>query len=89
MSDIESEIRARLASLEPSALDISDESAAHAGHAGAKSGGHYRLRIVSARFSGQNTLARQRAVYAALGDLMQTRIHALTMTTLTHEETIS
>jgi BolA protein len=72
-------IRARLADvLAPQELAIEDESHKHAGHAGARDGrGHFRVRIISAAFSGQAPLARHRAVYAALGDLMQTDIHAL------------
>jgi BolA protein len=80
-------IRAALASLAPSALDIVDDSPLHAGHAGARSGhGHFRLRLVSPRFAGLAPLARQRAVYAALGALMHTDIHALNLETLTPEE---
>jgi BolA protein len=57
---------------------VIDESAAHAGHAGAASGGgHYQLTIVSARFAGMSRVARHRLVYATLGPLMQHRIHAL------------
>jgi BolA protein len=72
-------IRARLAdALAPQELAVEDESHKHAGHAGARDGrGHFRVHIVSAAFSGQAPLARHRAVYAALGDLMQTDIHAL------------
>lgn len=76
----------RLAVLAPSHLDIHDDSAAHAGHAGAGSGGHYDLLIVSTAFSGKNRIQRQRLVYQALGDLMQNGIHALAMRTLTPEE---
>jgi BolA family transcriptional regulator, general stress-responsive regulator len=73
-------IRARLAALEPAALELSDESERHRGHAGARdSGGHYRLTIVSPLFAGQNGIARHRMVYAALGPLMQREIHALTL----------
>lgn len=86
MNAIECEIRTRLASLTPLSLDILDESAAHAGHTGSRGGGHYRLHIISTHFSGMNTLARHRAVYTALGNLMQARIHALTITTQTPEE---
>jgi BolA protein len=72
------EMRARLQALEPSSLLIDDESALHAGHPGAASGGgHYRLALTSAAFAGRATLARHRMVYAALGDLMHGRIHAL------------
>ncbi|MDP3859030.1 MAG: BolA family protein [Stagnimonas sp.] len=59
---------------------IEDESHLHAGHAGAASGhGHFRLRIVSASFAGLAPIARHRAVYAALGELMKTDIHALSI----------
>ncbi|GHA71463.1 BolA family protein [Cognatilysobacter bugurensis] len=72
-------IRAALeATLSPSALEIEDESHRHAGHAGARDGrGHYRVDIVSDAFAGMAPLARHRAVYAAVGDLMATDIHAL------------
>ena len=64
----------------PDTLEIVDESHLHAGHAGARDGrGHFRVRIDSARFAGMSPLARHRAVYAALGDLMSTDIHALTI----------
>jgi len=80
-------MRQRLSELEPESLDIEDESAAHAGHAGAASGGgHYRLTLASARFSGLNPVARHRLVYQTLGDLMGTRIHALSLTVLSPEE---
>lgn len=80
-------MRTRLASLQADHLDIEDESAQHAGHAGAKGGGgHYRMRIVSSVFSGKNTLTRHRMVYDALGDLMQREIHALSITAYTPEE---
>jgi BolA family transcriptional regulator, general stress-responsive regulator len=71
-------IEQRLAALTPSRLELADDSARHAGHEGAKGGGgHYRLTIVSEQFSGKNTLARHRMVYAALGPMMQQQIHAL------------
>ncbi len=77
MSRIE-KIRMALAVLEPVLLEIEDESHSHAGHAGARSGhGHFRLKIVSAAFAGLTPIARHRKVYAALGELMQTDIHAL------------
>lgn len=73
--------------LTPESLDVIDESAAHAGHEGAKSGGgHYTVTIVSPRFAGQAPLARHRLVYQALGDLMQRDIHALKITALTPDE---
>lgn len=71
----------------PSHLVVEDESARHAGHAGAASGaGHFRVLIVSDRFRGQSPVARQRAVYTALGDAMKSTIHALALRTLTPEE---
>lgn len=74
-------IRAALeAALAPSALDISDDSAAHAGHAGALTGkGHFSVRIVAARFAGLPPLKRHRLVYAALETLLETDIHALSI----------
>jgi len=81
-------IRRRLAALEPTSLDLVDESAQHAGHSGARPGGgtHWRLRIVSPRFTGQPTVARHRMVYHALGELMQDPIHALAITAQSPEE---
>ena len=75
-------IRERLATLEPLALELVDESAQHEGHAGARPGGntHWRLTIVSPRFAGKPTVARHRMVYQALGELMQDPIHALAIT---------
>ncbi|TAK67001.1 MAG: BolA family transcriptional regulator [Betaproteobacteria bacterium] len=71
-------IEQKLATLEPSRLELTDDSALHAGHEGAKSGGgHYRLTIVSPQFSGKNTVARHRMIYSALGSMMQRQIHAL------------
>ncbi len=72
-------MRRRLGALAPERLELVDESAKHAGHAGARPGGntHWRLTIVSAAFTGKSTVARHRLVYAALGDLMQNPIHAL------------
>ncbi len=71
-------IEQELAALEPSRLEIADDSALHIGHAGAKGGGgHYRLTIVSPLFIGKNTIARHRMIYAALGPMMQAQIHAL------------
>lgn len=72
------DIEQKLAALQPSLLQLRDDSALHAGHEGAKSGGgHYALTIVSPQFSGKNTVARHRLVYAALGTMMQKQIHAL------------
>lgn len=71
-------MRTRLSALEPESMTIEDESAQHAGHEGAKSGGgHYRLTLVSGRFAGQALQVRHRMVYEALGGLMHKEIHAL------------
>lgn len=87
MSAVIAEMEARLAALSPQHLEIVDESALHAGHAGARSGGgHYQMTIISAAFAGQNAVARHRLVYQALGDLMPARIHALSITALSPDE---
>ena len=73
-----SAIRAALAALAPSRLVVLDDSEHHAGHAGARSGGgHYHVDIESERFAGVPQVARHRQIYAALGDLMGSAIHAL------------
>lgn len=74
-------IRERLeAAFVPASLDLVDESHRHVGHAGAADGrGHFRVRIVSAWFTGVSPVARHRAVYEALGELMHTDIHALSI----------
>ncbi|MEL0067709.1 MAG: BolA family protein [Gammaproteobacteria bacterium] len=70
----------KLATLEPSHLVIIDESHLHAGHAGAKEGkGHFRLQIASSQFAGLRLIQSHRLIYAALGDMMQTDIHALSI----------
>lgn len=75
------------ASFSPLECLLTDDSAQHAGHAGAASGaGHYRLRLVSARFEGQNRITRHRLVYDCLRELMQTEIHALNITALAPSE---
>lgn len=79
-------IREHLAALQPQRLEIFDDSALHAGHAGAREGGgHYRVVIVAQQFAGSGTLQRHRMVHAALGTLMQREIHALSITALTPE----
>jgi BolA protein len=81
--ELAEQMRDRLAVLEPSDFDLSDESGQHLGHAGWRPGGsHFAVRIVSARFSGLSRVARHRLVYGALGDLMQERVHALAVTAL-------
>ena len=76
-------IRAALEALSPLELELVDESHKHAGHVGARDGrGHFALRIVSEAFAGLGSVARHRKVYAAVGDLMQTDIHALSIVAL-------
>jgi BolA protein len=81
------QMQLRLQALAPIELQIGDDSAQHAGHVGAAGGGgHYRLRLVSTRFSGLSRMARHRLVYDCLDNLMQREIHALTMTLLAPNE---
>ena len=70
----------------PSTLEIIDDSAAHAGHPGARSGGHYRVRLVAAAFRGHSPLERHRLVYAAAAPLLSGSIHALNIVARTPEE---
>lgn len=72
----------------PARLEIIDESHRHAGHAGARPEGetHFAVTIVAAAFAGQSRVARQRLVYQTLAEELATRIHALSLTTLTADE---
>ena len=71
------------ASLMPTQLNIEDESHLHAGHAGAKTGmGHFRVTIASNKFEGLRPLQKHRLIYDALGSMMQTDIHALSIHTI-------
>jgi BolA family transcriptional regulator, general stress-responsive regulator len=82
-------IRHRLSvALAPASLDLVDESARHAGHAGARAEGesHFRLTIVAAAFAGKSRIERHRLVFEALGGLMEHDIHALAITALTPAE---
>ena len=81
-------MRAQLtAALAPVEMELVDESALHAGHAGAASGGgHYRLRIVSPLFEGVRLVMRHRLVYDSVHDMMHTEIHALAITALAPSE---
>ncbi len=84
MSDTIAQMKQRLAQLQPESVDILDDSAKHAGHAGAASGGgHYQLTIVSNAFAGKPQVARHRLIYQALGDMMQRQIHALSIAAFT------
>ena len=82
-------IRAALAPLAPVSLEVLDESHKHAGHAGARDGrGHFAVEIVSEVFAGLAPLARHRRVYDAVGTLMQTDIHALSIKAKTPQEAV-
>ena len=84
-------IRSRLeAAFQPEKLDVVADSHRHAGHAGARDGrGHFQVRILSRRFAGKRTLERHRMIYAALGPLMQTDIHALGLEALSPDDSES
>ncbi|WP_283149704.1 BolA family protein [Silvimonas soli] len=86
MISMEDELRQRLASLEPETVIVHDDSAAHAGHAGAQGGAHFDVTIVAQAFAGLGKVARHRKVYALVADLMPARIHALSIKALTPEE---
>jgi BolA family transcriptional regulator, general stress-responsive regulator len=80
MSSRVERLRAALeAALAPTSLDIRDDSAKHAGHAGAREGGHFHVTIVAARFAGRGAVERHRMVYAAAAELMGRDIHALSI----------
>ena len=78
--------RALAEQLEPVELQLVDDSAAHAGHAGARSGAHFNLRIVSARFAGLPRISRHRLVYDALRPWMAEGVHALAIDARTPDE---
>jgi BolA family transcriptional regulator, general stress-responsive regulator len=80
------QILAQLASLSPVLCELTDDSHMHIGHAGAKSGGHYHLKIVAETFAGKTLISRHRLVYAAIGTLMNDSIHALSITALSPNE---
>jgi BolA protein len=80
-------IREALQALAPSTLEVIDESHRHVGHEGARDGrGHFAVEIVSEAFTGLASLARHRRVYEALGTMMQTDIHALSIRARTPAE---
>jgi BolA family transcriptional regulator, general stress-responsive regulator len=70
----------------PSTLEIIDDSARHRGHAGAREGGHYQVRLVATAFRGRTALERHRLVYAAVAPLMAHGVHALNILARTPEE---
>ncbi len=72
--------------LKPELIEIIDHSAAHAGHAGNKGGGHYNVTLVAEQFEGKSLVQRHQLIYQALGDLMKDQIHALGINALTPSE---
>jgi BolA protein len=86
---ITEQIKLRLTeAFQPEKIVVTDNSAAHAGHAGAeKGGGHYHVAIVSSKFEGHTLVKRHQLIYQALGDLMKQQIHALGIDALTPNET--
>lgn len=72
--------------LKPDLIEIIDHSAAHAGHAGNKGGGHYNVTIVSEQFEGKSLVQRHQLIYAIMGDMMKEEIHALGINALTPTE---
>jgi BolA protein len=75
------------AALQPSRLEVGDDSHLHAGHAGAASGGgHFSVKIVSEQFEGQRLVMRHRLVYDAVQGMMHTDIHALAITAIAPSE---
>lgn len=79
---VATEMLARLNSaLSPTRIELADDSEQHRGHGGYNPAGesHFSLRIESAAFAGKSRVERQRMIYAALGDLMQARVHALSI----------
>jgi BolA protein len=74
------------AGLAPVELTIRDVSAAHAGHAGAREGGHFSVLVVSEQFAGRTRMQRHQLVYEAVADLLRTDIHALSIQARTPQE---
>ena len=81
-------IKTRLDVLSPVSLEIQDDSAMHAGHAGNTGGGHFTLKIVSSQFSQKSQIMRHRLIYQALTDLMPHQIHAISILAISPDDTI-
>jgi len=86
MTDTTNKLKAALSGLNPTYLDLQDDSALHAGHAGNTGGSHYTVTIVSEAFNGLLLIKRHRLVYEAVGDLMTNDIHALSIQAKTPAE---
>ncbi len=81
-------IKAKLAALEPVSLEIQDDSAQHAGHAGNTGGGHFTVKIVSSQFSQKSQIMRHRMIYQALSNLIPQQIHAISILAISPDDTI-
>jgi BolA protein len=81
-------IRNRLAFLNPTKLDIVDESYLHKGHAGNTGGGHFNLTVISEMFQNKSTMERHRIIYSALQDLIPKDIHALSIRAIVQSENL-
>ena len=79
-------IKQRLANFQPSSLELQDDSAMHAGHAGNTGGGHFTLKIVSSQFSQKSQIIRHRLIYQALADLIPRQIHALSILAISPDD---
>ena len=86
MINLTETIEARLASFQPISLDIKDDSAMHAGHAGNTGGGHFTVKIVSSQFSQKSQIIRHRLIYQALNDLIPQQIHALSILAISPDD---
>ena len=87
MKDTLERIEQKLAVLSPDSIELIDDSEKHAGHTGAKGGGgHFQLIIVSPLFEGKSTQARHRMIHAALGEMLEREIHALTIKAYTPDD---
>jgi BolA family transcriptional regulator, general stress-responsive regulator len=86
MISILDEIQRRLACLQAHDIQLRDDSASHAGHAGNQGGGHFELVIVSPVFAGKRAVERHRMVYTLLADLIPAQIHALSIRAMTPDE---
>ena len=87
MKDTLEKIEQKLAVLSPDSVELIDDSEKHAGHEGAKGGGgHFQLIIVSPQFEGKSSQARHRMVHAALGEMLEREVHALSIKAYTPDE---
>lgn len=86
--DLTEIIHAKLAQLEPIGMELRNDSALHAGHAGNTGGGHFHLKIVSSQFSQKSQIMRHRLIYQALTGLIPGKIHALSILAISPDDPI-